>query len=133
MQPLPSDQLRATWDQVNGVRTRLTALTGPAREHVETLYRSGHAGMSLKVESKRRWYIARGVLAIAEKFDTDLEPWAFTCVGFLTGDTTTPAGTQIAGLDLIGSSNFYTLCVDVAVGDLYPVFLADGNVVWQRG
>lgn len=133
MEPLPSDQQRATFGQIDGVRRRLRQLTGPAREHVETLYRAGHQGMSLKIESRRRWFIARGVLAIAEKFGDETEPWMFTVVTYYTGDHTTPAATQIARLGLVDAGNFYQSCVDFMVGDLYPVFQADGNVVWQRG
>ena len=127
----PSDQIKAHWRQIDGVKTRLDNLPPEAKTLVQALYRDAKETISLKVESKRRWFIARGILCLAEHFGNELEPWHFTCVGFLTGDYKTPVTKQFAKLDLLGSDNFYRLCTDVMVGDLYPIFTETG-VYWQR-
>jgi len=131
MQPLPADKMIATWRQIQSCKDRLNELTPTAKEHVQQIYRDGKNGISLQVESKRRWYIARGLLAIAEKFGEETEPWMFTIINYLTGDTTTPVATQLARLDLMGSSNFFMVCMDFTCDEIYPIFGENGTH-WQR-
>jgi len=131
MEPLKADQLRATWRQIEGVKDRLNNLSPTAKQHIQTIYRDGRDGISLKIESKRRWFIARGLLAIGEHYEEETEPWMFTCITFHTGDHVTPIPVQLARLDLLGSDNYYRLCMDVVTDELYPIF-DENRTYWQR-